>query len=312
MAGFSATEAIGSGFRLIAREPKAVLAWIGLYLAVMAVQYAIMWAAMPDIIGYYQALGRGALEGGAEPDDAEVLGMVSKMFAVMPFLLILGLAFLAVFLGAIYRAVLDPEDRRLAYLRFGRKELWLLLTMLAWFLLMTVVYIALMIPAALVGGLVAGLAAGQDGAPAMAVLPMTAVILVVWLVCLWLALRFSLALPMSFDEGRFRLFQSWAMTRGQSLKILGVGIALVLLVCVLQVLIVLVFGLAVVAVSGLGSLHQVLVAPPEDLIARLFPWMIVLGVIGSALGVVAYVIMGAPIADIYRQLRASAAAGAGI
>jgi hypothetical protein len=40
---------------------------------------------------------------------------------------------------------------------------------------------------------------------------------------IWLALRLSMAAPMTFADNQFRLFESWTLTKGQGWRLLGVA-----------------------------------------------------------------------------------------
>lgn len=308
MATFSMDKAIGSGFRLIRREPKAVLIWIGAYLAFMVVTYGLMFAAMPDLMGVYQEMGRSALEG-AEPDPSETLALVGRIWAVMPFIMLLALVWYSVMLGGIYRAVLHPEDRRLAYLRFGRQELWLLLTMLAWSLLILAIYIALVMVVVVVGivlgvALAGSSAGGAEGNPAAVVGLGLLGMLAVGVAMLWIMLRLSMAFPMSHDRARFVLFESWRLTRGQSLRLLGVGIVLVLITIMIEVVMLIAIVVASLAAAGAGGL-QALAADPDAMTGQMWWWAPLYAVLASVFGVLLFVILGTPVADIYRQLTAA-------
>lgn len=303
MATFSVGEAIGSGFRLIRHEPKTMLIWIAAYAALVVAQYGVMWSVMPDMLGYYQAMGRGM--DGSEAGQAEALALASRMMAFAPIMFLVGLVVIAVMQGAIFRAVLHPEDRRFAYLRFGRGELWLLLSTLLVWIVIVVVYVVLVLLAGVIGG-VAGVALSAAD-PAAAAVPIVVAILACVLLTLLVALRLSLALPMSHDQQRLVVFEGWRLTKGASLKLLLTGIALVAIVILVEVLIFALLGIVLIVASGLGSLQAAFEAPTAELASRLVLWIPVIAVLFAAFGVAMYTIMIAPLADIYRQLTASAA-----
>lgn len=298
MASFSAAEAIGSGFQLIRREPRTMLIWIAAYAVFAALMYGLMFAAMPELLGYYQEIGRSALQG-VEPDEAQAMAMASRMLGLMPVLALLGLAAYSVMLGAVYRARLHPDDRRFGYLRFGRSELWLAVTMVVWSILMLVIYLGV---AVVLGG-VAGIAGGLGGDNSAGFLvPFFIAVCLGVLLMLAIMMRLSLALPMSHDQRRLVIFESWRITRGRTLKMLGVGVAIVVMVWVIELAVLgVLFGLLVGSVGGLEALAS---APSGQLADKLVLWIPVFAILAAVFGVLMFVIMATPIADIYRQLKA--------
>ena len=47
--------------------------------------------------------------------------------------------------------------------------------------------------------------------------------LFVYGVVIWVSLRLSMAAPMTFAERKLRIFESWELTKGHTLSLLGVG-----------------------------------------------------------------------------------------
>src|SRR5205809_7921799 len=121
MASFSVGEAIGAGFRILRRTPWVVVAWGLVYLVLSLPMVFLLGRVMPAMIDHYQAMARAA--GGkaaAVPPE-----LPTSAFALQPVTWLTSLIAGAVIVGAIYRAVLEPEARRFAYLRLSRQELWL-------------------------------------------------------------------------------------------------------------------------------------------------------------------------------------------
>jgi hypothetical protein len=297
MAGFSVSQAIGSGFRLIAREPRAVFVWWLAYLVFAAVMYGVMLLAAPELFAQYLELGRHAGEASPEQLSA-IASSAGKLMVFLPLLLIAALAFAAVFVGAIYRGVLEPEERRMAYIRFGRQELSLGLSLLVWVVLSMAVYVATVLVASLAGGLL-GVAVVAAGGGKVAVVLVTCVcILVAVLFTLWVSMRLGLALPISFAEARFVGFGGWQASKGQGGKMMLMALGLILLLIVLEAAILVAFLLVAGMVgSGLETALQ------AGQLGALLPFIIVWSLVMSVLGVAFYVILAAPLADIYRQLR---------
>ena len=296
MTKLSGSQAIGAGFRVIRAQPLAPLAWgLVFVVLVLAVQLLGYLQAWPEIAA---AIRAGA---GAAPDIARVQA------AMLPFQLLqfpLSILALTLIYAAIYRAVLQPRDRSFAYLRFGAQELWILVVLLA----ICVLFVLLMIGLALAVGITVFAARGGGQAPMN---PLVGVLigLAVLTGLLWLGARFSLALPMTFAERRFRLFESWALTRGHGWKIVGVMLALVLIVLLIEVAV----AMVVIAVAfAVGAGHSAAMAhladqPPATILGQIAPWLVVGALIYAALTGIIHTIVVAPFADIYRQLTAEPA-----
>jgi hypothetical protein len=298
---FSAKAAIGSGFQMIRRKPLALLAWAGAYLVLMGIPYLLLIGpALSDMIGFYQGAAEAALEGGA-PDTAAMLAMQQRMMGVMPVIWLMSLIVVTLLVGAIYRAVLTPQDDRFFYLRLGRQELWLALTILAFCVFYILVVIVTAIPIGVISVVVMGTAgAGRSGLLSIAV---PVVVLAVAVAVCWVLLRLSMAFPMSFAQGRFVLFESWSFTKGHAWKMFLVALALVAMIVLAEI----VLGcLALAVMTGVvgGDWRALVDAPPAELLRLLAPVLILFALVGSVIGMAIYAVMIAPWANIYRQLTA--------
>ena len=165
---------------------------------------------------------------------------------------------------AVVRAVLEPERGAYAYMRLGPTELWLMLANFVLFILYTIASTALAIPMGLVMAFV--LMTWRDAVPFVQ-LPMQ---MVSWGMSIWLGLRFCMVAPLIFNDRRFRLFESWTLTRGHVWNLFGVGLVMVLATAVVYLVLAGV-GLAVAwpmfhSVAALGSPRAFFAqAPPADL-----------------------------------------------
>ena len=301
MAGFSARTAILSGFRLIGRHPGVVLIWGLAYVLVALVPLLILfWGDLPTLLGLYakimQSLMAGVAPGASDPDLARQQGLLAAFEFSQ-----LGLNLLAVTLVscAIYRAVLEPERKAFAYLRVGLQELWVIASMLA----LVVVLAAVLIASSAAVGLV-GQAVGTGAWIGGLILFLTscgAIALVIWV-----ALRLSLAAPMSFAERRFRLTEAWPLTQGQGWRLFGVALGLASMILLIQMV------LATLGqVLGLGSslariddLRAFLANPAADL-ARMGPSLAGLALMQVLVSAFSFTLWAAPFAEIYRELSAA-------
>lgn len=292
MADFSIGEAVASGFRLVRREPLAIAAWAGVYLLLSIAPQLLLWLSVwPE----FSALLAQAP--GKEPDPAAFAGLQARMLGLQPIIWITTLAMYTLLIGAIYRAILEPENRGFFYLRAGRQELWLLLSSLVLMVLFIVVVIVLTIPVVVVAG-VSGDSRDLSPATWLAMLAAAAVVV-------WLMLRFSMVTPMAFSERRFILLESWRLTQGHTLKILGVLASLVGIILAIEIAI----GIAAMALllpwitAGEGAL-MTLLSDPDRLVRVVMPLVIVACVVGSIVTAALYAVIAAPYATIYARLTA--------
>lgn len=292
MRTFSGSQALGAGLGLIARHPLAVLAWVVVYLLlVLGPQGLMMWLMIPDVIAMSKA-GEAM-----QPDDPHLLALTARMTSFQLLQMGAGIIWYAVISGAVFRAMLEPQESRFAFLRLGIQEFWLAVGFVMIGIAAAVAMFVAMMPAIIVGAIAS--VAGQTGAPAAGVM---LIMFLLFGVLLWGWSRFCLGLPMSFATRQFRLFESWDLTRGQSAKIIGVGVALSVLVFVVEIVL-----FVIVAAAGWSwarSVWEVVSKQPETW-TRLVPVVAAASGVLAVFGVVATVLYLAPLADIYRQLDAA-------
>jgi hypothetical protein len=299
VANFSASEAIGAGFRVIRRTPWVILAWALAYLVLAVPQFAVYAAAAPSLVAYYQALAHAA-QSGAPPTAGPMLAFQQQMMSVQAVGMLTSIVVNTILTAAIYRAVLEPQARRWAYLRLSAQELWLALATAVLMILLMLMIFALVVPVAIsvavtAAAVHAGRAAGGGG-------------LLIGVACgvgvaaiVWALLRLSLALPMSFAERKFLLFESWALTRGQAGKMFLVALALLAIVWVLEIVVLGLFWWGVFSFGGL-DLAALPTTPAPELVRRLIPAFLLLLPVMAVFGMALLAVMLAPWADIYRQL----------
>lgn len=299
MTQISIGDAFGAGLRVIQRKPFAPLVW-GLVYFVCAYLPAMLTMALV-LPGFSQSLTPGAT-----PDPSRMMAMMApmQMMNLVQFgFSIIGLALIN---AAICRAVLEPENDRAFYLRLGAQELWQGLVLLVLYILLGVAMVVLMIPMIIIM-VVMGVSAMGHGSNALAMIPVVLLFTLIALgVLLYLWLRLSMALPMSFVHRQFRLFESWSFTKGNVLRLFGLGVLLTLVVLIAEMVVftllaVLGFG-AFAAAGGLSKIQSFASQPPSAWLPTLAIWAIPVTVIFSA--VVGYLMTFglAPWADCYRQL----------
>lgn len=307
MADFSFAQAMGAGFKILARRPLAALVWAVVYLLLVAGPglAASAWMLPQTIAVLREAAphAQNALSGPAAPVPEQALALRSNLIVLELLLWLMQLVVHSVLMGAIFRAVLSPDEKRWAFLRLSRQELWLGLTNLVFTVVAVIMMLTLFIPLRI--GLNVGMAAARSGhVPGPASLPMLLVIAFVGLaVIVWLLLRLCLALPMAFATRRFALYESWGLTRGHVLKIFAVVLVLAVIIWV--------FEFVTLGAGGTYMVHQLLGgsnAPQtvkgslSTVLQHLAPAFIGAVVLGAPVAMIVYTLVMAPIASIYQQL----------
>ena len=193
------------GFRLMARRPGVALVWL-LFFGVIA--------GVAELAGYVAAMSIPPIY--YEWRALLVLAIVTPVF----------LFGAVVVSAAVYRALLEPRDKAVAFLRFGADEARLFAAALMLALAFLVLYCL-----AAVGWLAAApflrntrfdttvLGAGYGIVAAVALL--------------LVFVRASLALVMTFAEKRIRIFDSWSLTRGAFWRLFVLFTALLVFVTAL-------------------------------------------------------------------------------
>lgn len=298
MAGFSASAAMLSGFRLIGRHPVAVLVWGLVYVAVTLVPLiALFWGELPALLGLYAKMMQGLMAGApptlADPEMARMQGVLAAFEFTQVALNLLGVTLVS---SAVYRAVLEPERKAFAYLRVGAQELWVALSLAGLYLMLIFVGFTGVLS---VGLIAQGVGPGSWGGGLVVFLAGFGVLALV----IWLALRLSLAAPMSFAGRRFELARAWPLTQGQGWRLVGLALALASLILLVQMALATigdVLGIGA-ALSKIDDLKAFLANPAANpgLMAPAVLGLAVLQVLTSALS---FTLWTTPFAELYREL----------
>jgi hypothetical protein len=310
MSDFSIGDAVGSGFGLISRRPLSVLAWAVVYLALAVIPALTHFAAIrPAWTGMIHAWVEHTRAGGP-PDFSDIRSYNMQMAHAggLMWLSLLGsLIAWAVLTAAVYRSVLEPENKSFASLRLGVQELWLALLFIAGGILLFVVEIVVAVIAAILTAFVAvaGHLMPQPLGGLVAGLLIVAICFGAIAAFLWICARFSLAGPLTFKERQFRLFESWTMTKGHGWKLVGLFLLMILIVFALLVVVMAVQGAVFLGVVGANGFDLTRLA---DMVAsggwwRPFsPWFVAAVVVRAILGTAFLAIMVAPWAVAFREL----------
>lgn len=271
---FSWSRAALAGFDVLRREPGLLLTWslVGLVLAVA--QQVIAANA-----GIFRAVNPVSL-------TAVALGLAGG---------VISLGALAIFSAAAYRAVLLPEDRSRARLRFGAEEIRLALVWLVQGVLIVVPFFVSVVPTVIA---TTGLAMRGSMVPGFATL---AAFLVAVFVSGFLLARLSVAGPMSLIEGGWSLPAAWRLTRGRAWKIAGVHLCVVLMATAVYWGFRAAYALCATSLGGTFSLA--LTPVPPSVAAVFTPERLAFAILSAVLGAASAAVLYAPAAAIYRDLK---------
>lgn len=286
---FSATESAFEGFRLARREPVAILLWALFYLVLTAI-VALAFGGM--FVELFQAIER--LEtAGAEPTMADVAPLLGFYAVLIPGSIIVG----SIIYGAVNRAVLRPGERAFGYLRFGGDEL----RIIAVSLILTLLFVAILIGLGIVAGVVIGILSTVAG-DAAALLTVPAVI-ALYAAIIWLAIRFSLAIPITVAERRIAVFDSWGMTKGHFWGLFAMSLLAVVMSLVVYFLLALVAGpIFFFALGGFENIAALESMSPMEIVTTMTPFAIAALVFYSIVSALIAAITYAPFASAYLGL----------
>jgi hypothetical protein len=289
---FSATDAAFEGFRVVRRHPMALVFWTLFYIVVMAVAFAVVGG---NLIGLTAAAERLEAAGGT-PTPEDFMPLMQGYMSVFAVLAPLSLAAGAVLYAAIVRSVLRPTEKAFGYMRLGMDEVRVLVVSLALMLLF-------MVGAAVVFGIV-GVMAGFASAGGGAVMWILAVLLALAGVAgfVWLAVRLSLAIPITVAERRFAILDSFKVTKGLFWPLLGMALLAGVMSMVVSLLGTLIFLPVEMATGGLKTLAalegQSLTATIQAAWPAVLGWIIVNAVMSALQVAVVY----APFSAAYRDI----------
>jgi hypothetical protein len=301
----SVTEAALEGFRLVGQRPLSfavwALVWLGLGYGLLGL---LLWHSMPQLTQVFAALPQP----GGDP-RAAIATVMQLELGILRIAAPWGLwvwLLSVVLVAAIYRAVLEPNNRGPAYLRLGADELRLL-GLEVIYLILTIVFFCLL------AGVCAAafVAARQLQQPWQGLLDVV-VVLAAIVLSIYLRIRLLFAPTMTFARKRLQIFDSWGLTRGSAWSI--VGLCLLVFVFILAVA----FVLGVIRQALMfGQMQDLMSGMMRTPVAPRLAFGRALQVMAqtmvSPLGLTALVIQGigdsflrvvaaAPFAEAYRQL----------
>lgn len=297
MTTFSFGGAVGAGFGVIARNPLAFLVWCAVYLVVALGPLALMAATIWPQFGALAALAEAEVDPDSPVATQQMMSLMGQVNALSLLQWATSLASSALIVGAVFRAVLEPQNRRWFFLRLSRQEFWLALCLVVVAVVAGLLAALSMFPIMIISLVLVAAGPTQTLTPGVG-LGIGAMVLIALGAMLWLFVRFSLGLPMSFAGSYFRLFESWTLTRGHAAKMVLVGVVVSLLATLVQIAVFVGFIFAAVAILQPTAEFDVTTLT----FAQVAPILALAAVLMALVSVFGTVLYSAPLAQIYRQL----------
>ena len=295
---YQLTDAAYEGFRIVRERPRT----IGVMALIQLVVSILVGICLSSLSPEARAAMGDPMIGQDNPIRAvAMLGEILRVELAVMALLILQLS---VVNCALYRMILRPDDRGLFYFRLGGDELKMLLSILA--------VVAVMFGASIASATVFGIAGAFLGAVGLSPIALSGVSLAgMFMVLAWLAVRLSLAGPMTFTDRRVRVFEAWAFTRGSFWKLFRTYLVSTALAAAVWALAYVIFtGVTVVIHGGTGALKQLGGADLPTAAPWASPISIAYLLMNVLVNPLVYPVIIAPPAVIWRRLQGARMPGA--
>ncbi len=298
---FSGSDLAFEGFRLVRRKPMALVAWALLYAVLSLASVFAMSNAVEPMIAWSERAE--ALENASPtPTPAEVMAVFQDFGEVilsLAWLLPVSLIVSAMLMAAVARAVLNPRAGGFGYLRLGMDEVRVFVVTLVLGLLLTFAWMVVFVLVAILAG-IAG-ASELNWLWLFVVLGGLAGVAAI----IWLAVRLSLAVPITVAENRFAFFDSFSLTRGRFWPLFGMAVIALVMVLVVQLLSAIV-TMPLSLMTGQGGWSFGTSEDPEVLRAALDisnPWVIASALAEAVVYALVVGVMYAPFAGAYRDIK---------
>jgi hypothetical protein len=300
---FSATDAAFEGFRLVRRNPMALVIWSALYLILSLASLYASAASLGGMVAMNELMeGMEASPPANFQDMFPVFEAYGQAMSHTLWLMPISLAVGSVIHAAVARGVLTPEDKAFGYVRFGMDEVRVLVVSIVITLAAILIY-CLAIAVVIAIGAVA-IATEQAWMGLVVVLAIFAAVALM----VWLAVRWSLAIPIVVAEKRFAFFDSFALTRGRFWPLLGMAIIAGLLSVVIWFLSMIVV-MPVSMMSGMGMMSAMGASTDPSAMLEAFdptsPWMIATAVLNAIIYALMVGVVYAPFSAAYRGIAGS-------
>ena len=296
---FSATDAAFEGFRLVRRNPVALVGWTLLYLVYTLATLFAAGGMMRSMSVWMEQME--ALEAGPPPSSPEALvpimesyvAAMSHMAWAIPLSLVIG----AVLMAAIARAVLTPGTSGFGYMRLGMDEVRVFVVTIVIAILYSIAACIAVVAAAVIGGIAISAIEGW-GALVMVLAMLAAIAFMIWL-----AVRWSLAVPITIAQKKFAIFDSFAVTKGRFWPLLGMAFIAFVMVVIVSLL----AGIVAMPISMMGGMSMFgnMGGDPTEMFRDFNPtnpWIIASSVVNAFVYALTVAVLYAPFSAAYRDI----------
>ena len=296
---FSATDAAFEGFRLVRRNPVALVGWTLLYLVYTLATLFAAGGMMRSMAVWMDQVE--ALEAGPPPSSPEALvpimesymAAMSHMAWAIPLSLVIG----AVLMAAIARAVLTPGTGGFGYMRLGMDEVRVFVVTLVIAILYACATAVAFAAAFIIGGIAIGAMEGW-GALVMVLAVLAAIAFMIWL-----GVRWSLAVPITVDQKKFAFFESFAVTKGRFWPLFGMAVIAFIMVIIVSLL----AGIVTMPISMMGGMSMFgnMGEDPTEMFRNFNPtnpWIIASSVVNAFVYALTVAVLYAPFSAAYRDI----------
>jgi len=296
---FSATDAAFEGFRLVRRNPVALVGWTLLYLVYTLATLFAAGGMMRSMSIWMEQVE--ALEAGPPPTSPEAFipilesygTAMSHMAWAIPLSMVIG----AVLMAAIARAVLSPGTGGFGYMRLGMDEVRVFVVTIVIAILYSLAAAFALVGAGVIGGIAIRLMEGW-GALVMVLAVLAAIAFIIWL-----GVRWSLAVPITVDQKKFAFFDSFAVTKGRFWPLFGMAVIAFIMVIIVSLL----AGIVTMPISMMGGLSMFgnMSDDPTEMLRNFDPtnpWIIASSVVNAIVYALTVAVMYAPFSAAYRDI----------
>ena len=291
---FSATDCAFEGFRVARRTPMTILIWAAAYVLFSALMFALVGGSFIALIA-----AATDLQGVTNPTPAD-LEPFWAAYAGMMWILPLSLVFSAVLYTASLRVVLHPAEKGFSYMRLGMDEVRVFVVTLVLCVLGAIAGAVVFGLTGVLAGL-AGAAAGDAGGLIAFVLILAAIVFFIWL-----AVRFSLALPITVAEKKFAIFESWNMTKGRVWGLIGMTLIVIVMAIVVSILASIIILPLMFFTGNISELAAMEGADIGQIMSAMGPAIAIYVISNSIISALSLAIFMAPYAAAYRDIRGGA------
>lgn len=296
---FSPGDAAFEGFRLMRRNPLALVVWSAIYAVYTLGSLFAMGGMMGGLQAWVEQLE--ALEAGPEPTSPAALMPIMESYftamAHMVWLIPVSMLITALLSAAVARGVVTPQAKAFGYVRLGMDELRVFVVSLVIGILMGIIAIVAFLAAIIVGGLAVRALEGWGG------LVMFLTICAAIAFIIWLAVRWSLAVPITVAEKRIAIFDSFGMTKGRFWPLLGMAVIAGIMGIVVSFLGgIIMFPLNMMAGIGMWGMSDDPTAVFEAFSIN-NPWMVATQVVNAVMCALTVGVIQAPFAAAYKAFK---------